>query len=214
MRGPVAVGLRALLLAALATLLALAILARIRSRAADAFDPALLLRSRALTGDHGVAIDLARGLTAFGNDLTLWVVVLFAGGWLAVGGKRGACLHLLTAGAGGGLLVTAIKLAVHRARPEVVAHLVAVSSPSFPSGHAADSAYVYGTLALIAARASRRDAERRYLAAACVALVVAIGVSRVVLGVHWPSDVLAGWAIGAGWALLCGRIAGRAIDTL
>jgi undecaprenyl-diphosphatase len=209
---PVARGLGALVLGALTMLLMLAVVARVRTGAADAFDPALLRGVRALTGERGIAVELARGVTVFGNNLTLWLVALFAGALLAVRRQRAACLHLFGACAGGAVLVTAIKLAVHRVRPEVVPHLVQVTSLSFPSGHAADSSYVYGTLAMLAARASPRAGERRLLAGACTALIVGIGVSRVALGVHWPSDVLSGWAIGAGWALACAHLAGRGVS--
>jgi undecaprenyl-diphosphatase len=72
---------------------------------------------------------------------------------------------------------------------------------SFPSGHSANSAIVYLTLATLLTQAIRGAALRRYVVGAAIALVFAIGVSRVYLGVHWPSDVLAGWSFGALWAL-------------
>lgn len=172
-----------------------------------AFDPAILLRVRAAVGEHGAAAALAKGITAFGNDVTLWAVTLLAAGYLIAARRRGAALHLLGAAGVGGLLTAGIKHLVERPRPALVAHLVEVHPPSFPSGHAADSAFVYGTLALIAVGGSATPAVRRYLAAAMLLVVVMVGASRVVLGVHWPSDVLAGWALGAGWALTAGRIA-------
>ena len=100
------------------------------------------------------------------------------------------------------MVTTVIKTIVARPRPDLVAHLVAVQPPSFPSGHATNSAIVYGTFALIAAERAASPAERAYVAAACIALVSSIGVTRVILGVHWPSDVFAGWAIGCSWVLL------------
>lgn len=174
-----------------------------------AFDAAILRGSRALTGDGGVAVRLAGDLTALGNDTSLWIATLVAAGWLAVAGRRRALAHLLVATAGGGLLTATLKQLVGRARPDLVAHLVAVHSPSFPSGHAADTAFVFATLAMVAASPGTAPAERRYLMAAALLLSVSVGVTRVILGVHWPSDVLAGWAIGGLWAAACARMLQR-----
>jgi len=98
-------------------------------------------------------------------------------------------------------MVWLIKRTIGRARPDLVPHLVDVSNASFPSGHATNSAIVYLTLAALAAQVVRDRPTRRYLFGAAILLTGAIGSSRVYLGVHWPSDVLAGWSFGTLWAL-------------
>lgn len=172
----------------------------------DGSDVAILTWVRSVTGSGGVAVDLARGITALGNNVTLWCLTLLVAGHLAVARRRHDLLHLLAVTASGGLLTTAVKAIVDRARPIVVERLVDTNSASFPSGHAMNSAFVYGTLALLAMRVCRSPAERRYVVGSALLLIVLIGCSRVVLGVHWPSDVLAGWSIGAGWAVLGLRV--------
>jgi undecaprenyl-diphosphatase len=95
-----------------------------------------------------------------------------------------------------------LKAIVQRPRPQLVERLVDVdTSWSLPSGHAANSAAVYGAIALIAATIWWRRTQRRAIWAVAGLLILAVGISRVWLGVHWPSDVLAGWLVGAGWAL-------------
>lgn len=100
-----------------------------------------------------------------------------------------------------------LKAIIQRHRPEIVERLVEVDqSWSLPSGHAANSAAVYGAIALIAGTIWWRKAPRRAIWGAAALLVLVIGLSRVWLGVHWPSDVIAGWTVGAGWALLLAAV--------
>ena len=104
---------------------------------------------------------------------------------------------------GGALLGTLLKAIYARARPDLVAHLVGTDSASFPSGHAMNSAVVYLTLAVLLARAETSVAVRRFLVSAAIGLTLVIGCSRLYLGVHWPTDVLAGWIVGGLWAAAC-----------
>ncbi len=130
------------------------------------------------------------------------LITLFGGigvGFLLALRRRIEAAWIGIALVGATLLSSALKQWLHRPRPELVPHLARVSSLSFPSGHAMVSSAVYLTLAIMLGEA--QPALRRYFIALAVALVVLIGCTRVYLGVHWPSDVLAGWAFGSAWAL-------------
>lgn len=111
--------------------------------------------------------------------------------WLS--GRRRSALWLAVTVSGGRLLVDSLKLAMERPRPAFEPYAVPVSSFSFPSGHAANTMVAFGALALIAVPVRFRG----WALAAAIALSLAIGATRPLLGVHWPSDVLAGWLIGA-----------------
>jgi membrane-associated phospholipid phosphatase len=140
-------------------------------------------------------------ITALGGETLLTLAVALTIAFLL------ATRHLLTAAlvfggtVTGSIAVALAKMIVGRPRPALVDHLVEVGSASFPSGHAANSATIYLTIALVLIQIVSTSAARRLLFAATAALVTAIGVSRVYLGVHWPSDVLAGWSFGTLWAL-------------
>jgi undecaprenyl-diphosphatase len=103
-------------------------------------------------------------------------------------------------------LVEAQKYGIARLRPEDEVHLVPVSTPSFPSGHAASSMIVYLTLALVLASGTR---WKWPAVAAALVLSFCIGLSRIMLGVHWPTDVIGGWAFGLLWVLLALPLAER-----
>lgn len=113
---------------------------------------------------------------------------------LAYASRPAAMLWLLVATTGVALINPLVKLLFLAPRPAMVDHLVTVSSTSFPSGHAAGAMTLYGALALL----SRSPA----LGLVCGGLIVATGASRVWLGVHWPTDVVGGWAEGAAWLLI------------
>ncbi|MAP95185.1 MAG: phosphoesterase [Ponticaulis sp.] len=102
----------------------------------------------------------------------------------------------------GTLLSSLLKLGFSRPRPELVEHLTHAMSSSFPSGHATLSAIAYLTLGMIVAEAHERRRVKALIITGAVVTTLLVGMSRVFLGVHWPSDVLAGWALGTGWAML------------
>ena len=141
-------------------------------------------------------------LTHLGDTLTLTVICVVSALWLLRGGWRDLALALPLAGAGGGLLVRLLKSSFERARP-LHEHGIAVVAQgfSFPSGHSAGSTVVYGMLAYALMRLAPR--WRTPLAMAAAALVFTIGCSRVLLQVHWASDVLAGFVTGIAWLALC-----------
>lgn len=148
-----------------------------------------------------------RDITALGGATVLGLMTIAVTGFLLMEKKRGAALFVLAAVAGGTVLSAILKLAIARSRPDIVPHLVDVHTASFPSGHAMLSAVVYLTLGGLLSRVERPRRVKIYVLSVAVILTLLIGVSRVYLGVHWPTDVLAGWCAGAAWATLCWRIA-------
>lgn len=141
--------------------------------------------------------------TALGSVAVLTLVGLAAASHLLVLRKWGHALLVSVSVAGGMLLSHAVKLLVGRPRPDLVPHAVETLTASFPSGHATMSAAVYLTLGALIASLQPTRRGRLHVMAVAALLTVLVGTSRVYLGVHWPSDVLAGWALGTAWALLC-----------
>jgi undecaprenyl-diphosphatase len=142
-------------------------------------------------------------LTALGGSPVLTLVTIIATGYFLAARKTAAALYLSTAVISGALLSNTLKIGFARPRPELVAHLVQVQNPSFPSGHAMNSAVTFLTIGVLLARAESGWRLKLYLITVAMALTFIVGCSRVYLGVHWPTDVLAGWSVGAAWALLC-----------
>ena len=141
----------------------------------------------------------ATGFTFLGNWTTVVAVTLAGAAWLAYRKCAFAAALLLIASFSGRLMVIFQKAWFARLRPDEDLRLVEVHYLSFPSGHSANSMIAFLTLALLL---SGNPRHRRIAAAAGIALSVLIGVSRPMLGVHWPSDVVAGWALGLFWVLL------------
>ena len=151
-------------------------------------------------------------MTALGDPPMLTLMVLLVAGYLVAARRRRLAAMVVASTALGAATGSLLKEVFARARPDVVTHLVEVRSLSFPSGHAMQSAVIYLTLAALIARSERRHAERIYVLGAAIALVLLIGGSRLYLGVHWPTDVLAGWTIGASWAFGTAMLARRLQD--
>lgn len=150
-------------------------------------------------------------ITSLGGVTVLTILTLLATVYLLLDRKTGIAVFLLLAVLSGWLASTGLKIIVARARPDVVPHLVDVSDLSFPSGHAMVSAVTYLTLGALLARTQRYRATRIFVMGAGIFLAVIIGLSRIYLGVHYPTDVLAGWGAGALWALLCWLVSKRFI---
>jgi undecaprenyl-diphosphatase len=142
-------------------------------------------------------------ITALGSATVLLLVCAAVTIYLLFSRRLRTALFVFAATTGGMILGILLKLVYARPRPQLVPHLVDVASSSFPSGHATDSAIVYLTLAALLARTVPEPASRIYIIGVAILLTLLIGVSRAYLGVHWPSDVAAGWTIGAAWALAC-----------
>ena len=147
----------------------------------------------------GVAFDI----TALGSPTVLTLTVLAVGGFLLLQGMWRTALFVSLASLGGWFLNSALKQLFQRPRPDVVPHLRDVMSLSFPSGHAMTSAVVYLTLGALTMRIAERRLTKFYCMAVAVLATVLVGATRIYLGVHYPTDVIAGWLIGLSWALLC-----------
>ncbi|MET0314091.1 MAG: phosphatase PAP2 family protein [Hansschlegelia sp.] len=177
-----------------------------------AFDDRLLLFFRdpldtAKPIGPGWVQEMMIDFTALGGAPVLTLIASLVVIYLLVTKRYGNAALVTAAMIGGAILTRALKFGFARPRPEIVDHLVNVSSASFPSGHATASAITYLTLGALLARTESRKAVRAYVFCVAGALTLTIGVSRVYLGVHYPTDVLAGWAVGAAWALLCWTVA-------
>jgi len=152
-------------------------------------------------------IGAGREITALGGISVLTLVVLAVVGYLFRQRAFEAVGLVLIATLGGTQLSFMLKLFFGRERPDAALHLVTVHSPSFPSGHAMLSAVVYLTLGALLAQVVPRRADKMYFIVVAFVLTLLIGLSRVYLGVHYPTDVLAGWSVGLAWALLCWVVA-------
>lgn len=143
----------------------------------------------------------AMDVTALGSLTVLALVVLFVAGLFAALRRWREAGVLLAASIGGVALSQGLKALFGRARPDASLQLVDAINASFPSGHAMLSAVVWLTLGALVARFAERRRVKVFALAGAAAVTLLVGLSRVYLGVHWPSDVLAGWSIGGAWAL-------------
>lgn len=180
----------------------------------QAFDIAFLKALR-VPGDLATPIgpswllDSMRDITALGGVTVLTLVSALAIAFLLMRVRVKQALYTALATGGGAAIGRLLKSLFARERPEVVPHLVEVTSLSFPSGHSMNSAIVYLTLAVMISRSFDERRARIFTISTAALLVLAIGFSRLYLGVHYPTDVLGGWTVGASWALAMGLIATR-----
>ncbi len=163
--------------------------------------------------------EAARDITALGSVTVLTLATAAAVGFLFIQGQHRAAAFLATAVLGGVLISFSLKELIDRPRPSLVPHGTRVYSQSFPSGHASMSAIAFLTIGALVTRShtakalntatqvarstSHLRATKWYIMGIAVLLTLLVGTSRVYLGVHWPSDVLAGWILGAAWAAVC-----------
>ncbi len=169
------------------------------------FDEAILLAMR-IPGDTKDPIgppwveEMARDLTALGGFTLLTGVTLIATGVAIFSGKPRLAVAGVVSVVAGSILVGLLKQGYNRPRPDLVEHATLVSNPSFPSGHSTMAALVWLTLGIVIARTQTRHRVRVFVVAISVLITLLVGLSRVYLGVHWPTDVLAGWTLGGAWA--------------
>ena len=147
--------------------------------------------------------ETARDFTGLGGIGVLTLVTLASAGFLALQGKAHLAWYVLAAVGSGMLLSMLLKAGFDRPRPELVPHGQVVYTSSFPSGHSMMSAVAYLTLGALLAGAQGSRRLKAYLLGLAVLVTVGVGISRVYLGVHWPTDVLGGWTAGSAWALAC-----------
>ena len=160
--------------------------------------------------------EIARDVTALGGVAVLTLATVASAGFFLIRRQSGAMIYLL-ATVGGGIVVSSIaKGFFDRPRPDLVPHGSIVSTASFPSGHSMMAAVAYLTLGVLIARVLADRRLKIYVLCLAMMVTVLVGVSRVYLGVHWPTDVLAGWLAGSGWAVACllgARLVSRANGT-
>jgi len=148
--------------------------------------------------------DAMLGLTTLGGTAVLFPLVAVTALLLWLTRHRFSAALLVVAVLGGALLLDLLKEFYGRPRPTAVLWGTEVDSASFPSGHAMASVIVYGSIAHLVARLQRRRSVRRTIWAVAVAIILLVGTSRVFLGVHYPSDVVAGYAAGLAWTVAVG----------
>lgn len=207
-------GILAAILLFAATLLGFALISDIVvAGKTHAFDRAVLLQLRT-AGDQDNPIGpkwlevAARDITSLGGITVLSLVALAVAGYLLTDRRYASALLVVVSVGGGMLLNMGLKAGFDRPRPDIVVHAVEVHTLSFPSAHAMLSAVTYLTLGALLAQTRLNRRQSVYVLAIAVLLTLLIGVSRVYLGVHWPTDVLAGWCVGSAWAMGCWLVIG------
>ncbi|KAB0680743.1 phosphatase PAP2 family protein [Aureimonas leprariae] len=145
--------------------------------------------------------EMMRDFTALGGTVVLTLLVLFVAGFLWIDGKRRSLFLVLAATMSGRILSPLLKYGFDRPRPDLVPHGSIVYSTSFPSGHSMAAAITFLTLGALLARVQKGRTMKVYILSVAALLTFCVGISRVYLGVHWPSDVIAGWSVGIAWAL-------------
>ncbi|RYE45302.1 MAG: phosphatase PAP2 family protein [Hyphomicrobiales bacterium] len=146
--------------------------------------------------------EAVRDITALGSFSVLGIIVVLVFAYLLLVGKHRTGWFMVFAVVGGTIISTVLKMLFDRPRPDFTG-VAEVFTASFPSGHATVSAVVFLTIGAMLAEASPERQLKRFFIGVAVALTLLVGVSRIYLGVHYPTDVLAGWSLGAAWALLC-----------
>lgn len=154
---------------------------------------------------------VVRDITAMGGVLMLGLLSLAVCGYLLLKRKHRLALFVAVSVASGSLLNTLLKGLIERPRPDIVPHETSAALSSFPSGHAMMSAVVFLTLGALLALSSEDTRIKVYILFWSVFMTVLVGISRVYLGVHWPTDIIAGWIAGSIWALLCLLVSQRVV---
>lgn len=198
-------------LAAAGLVLAFGLLAdEVREGGTLSFDTAVLIALRSPTS-HGPLgppwlQEAVRDVTALGSFVFLGLLLGAVVGYLLLVRQRGLALLMLIAVLGGTVMSSLLKIGFDRPRPDITGS-VRVFTASFPSGHATLSAVTFLTMGVLLARFAPQARVRAYVLTLAVLLTIVVGLSRLYLGVHYASDVLAGWCAGSAWAILCWSVA-------
>ena len=150
--------------------------------------------------------EMARDVTSLGSYSVLSIILAAVTGYLLIARKRDSALQILAAVLSGVAISSLLKIWIARPRPDLFVPAAKVFTASFPSDHASLSAITYMTLAVLLARTIVLRKIQVYFMVVALALTFVIGLSRIYLGVHYPTDVLAGWCIGSAWAIGCWTI--------
>jgi undecaprenyl-diphosphatase len=190
-----------LIVAATGTGLFVMLAGHVRSGTTQAFDESVI---RWLGAHHTSTLDaIMVEITALGTGVVVMMIVAVAALFLVLTEHKYSAILLVASAAGGIVLDGVLKLGFNRPRPSIFVPAVHTVSSSFPSGHAMSAAVVYTTVAYLAARLHKRRWARWLVMMTAFVVIALISFSRLYLGVHYPSDVLAGIAIGLAWAGFC-----------
>lgn len=190
-----------LIVAAIGTAIFVAVASHVKAGSTQAFDDAMI---RWMGAHHSRTLDdIMLEITALGTGTVVMMIVAVAGLFLVLTQHKYSAILLLVSTFGGLVLNEVLKLGFNRPRPSIFVPEVHTVSSSFPSGHAMSAAIVYGTVAYLAARLHKRTWARALVMTAALIVIALISLSRMYLGVHYPSDVVAGVAIGLAWAGFC-----------
>ena len=190
-----------LFVAATGVVVFLTLASHVRSGKTQAFDDTVI---RWMGAHHTSGLDAAMlEITALGTGTVVMMIVAVAALFLVLTAHKYSAILLLASAAGGIVLNGVLKLGFDRPRPAIFLPQVHTVSSSFPSGHAMSAAIVYSTVAYLAARLHKRRWARWLVMTAAFVVIALISISRLYLGVHYPSDVVAGLAIGLAWAAFC-----------
>ncbi len=151
---------------------------------------------------NGVAVDL----TALGSPVVVTLVTIVGLAVLVMARSFSGAIYLATCAVGSAALTAILKPLIGRERPNLIPHLVEVSGRSYPSGHTVAAASVFLALAILACHRFNQPRSQVILLAMAAFIIAGVGLSRIYLGVHYPSDVLSGSFLGAGWALLLAAV--------
>jgi undecaprenyl-diphosphatase len=190
-----------LIVAIIGTAVFVTLASNVRSGSTQAFDESVI---RWLAAHHTNTLDtIMVEITALGTGIVVMMIVAVAALFLVLTKHKYSVILLFASAVGGIVLNGVLKLGFNRPRPSLFAPLVHAVGSSFPSGHAMNAAIVYTTLAYLAARLHKRGWARWFVMTAAFIVIALISFSRMYLGVHYPSDVLAGIIVGLAWAGFC-----------
>ncbi len=153
--------------------------------------------------------EAARDITSLGSFSVLFLVTAIVVIYLLILRRYASVTLLIVSIVGGALLNTALKMGFDRPRPDLVPHEARTFTASFPSGHAMMAAVTFLVIGALLARVQPRRRLRVFVMGMAVLLAMLVGLTRIYLGVHWPSDVVAGWTVGSAWALVCWLVLSR-----